>query len=229
MTKKNNMDNTISNINVPIAIYPPSELLVKPTSRSNSYIRIGHFSPDAPPVDAYIDDYLLASNLSFGQETFYKIIEPDSHNIKLYPTGEKNSPLIDETIKIPKGTVVSTIAINRLDKLDIILVNDNVYVSPGEIMIKFSNMSPNGRSMNFYINDALIFENVTYRDVTYYTDLSINTYYNILVTDYVTGEAIIDVPNLILLPTSAYSFYGVGLQDNYRLVITLDGSSYFFD
>ena len=54
-----------------------------------TYVRLFHASPDAPPVDIYINNNLVFRSLAFGNFTEYVPLSMGNYKIEVYPEGEK--------------------------------------------------------------------------------------------------------------------------------------------
>jgi hypothetical protein len=216
----------------PRSLYPPTELLIKPRTRRDTYMRVAHFSPDAPNIDIYLGNRRVATNLSFGDQSDYKTISAGTHRLIAYPTGERDEPLVEKDINIPTGSVISTVSINRLEDIDLQLISDDISISPNETLLKFGNLAPDAPSVNLLVNRSLYFNDINYSEITDYMTLIPTGNYNIEVVDGKTRSLIVQVPNVILGLGRAYSIYLVGLmggRPSIQIVTTLDGSTYFVD
>lgn len=60
---------------------------------NTSYIRIAHFSQDAPTIDARIDNRNLFRNISFNNVTEYEPVNPGTYEINIYVSGTDNRVL----------------------------------------------------------------------------------------------------------------------------------------
>ena len=54
-----------------------------------SYVRVFHASPDAPPVDIYINNNLVFKSLAFGNFTEYMPLSMGNYKIEVYPEGKR--------------------------------------------------------------------------------------------------------------------------------------------
>jgi hypothetical protein len=216
----------------PLHVHPPTKLLIQPHTRHKSYLRIANFSPDAPNFDVYIDDKLIAKNLTFGEQTSYITILPSEHKVKLYESNSKQNLILEHTISVPEHAVISTLAISLLEDLHLTLVNDDISVQPNEILIKFSNMSPDTGKLTLIVNLERTFIRLNFGETSDYTILPRAVNYNFILEKSTTKEILFQVPNMLFQPGKAYTLYVIGLKDGdppLQLVTSLDGSSYFLD
>lgn len=62
-------------------------------------IRVGHFSPDAPNVDVYIDDQQILSDVGYGDLTPYLEIVPGTYSVAITAAGD-DEPVYEGTIVV---------------------------------------------------------------------------------------------------------------------------------
>lgn len=111
---------------------------------SKGYVRIMHAVPDAPNVDIYANDNLIANNLAFGDYTEYLTIPEGTYKISVY--GDIGLLAIADANEIRK---------------------------PSKAMIRFLHLSPNAPAVDITLpNGTVIFSNVPYKHVTHYIDVA---------------------------------------------------------
>ncbi|WP_126662773.1 DUF4397 domain-containing protein [Haloterrigena salifodinae] len=62
-------------------------------------IRVGHFSPDAPNVDVYVDDQQILSDVGYGDLSPYLEIVPGTYSIAITAAGD-DQPVYEGTIAV---------------------------------------------------------------------------------------------------------------------------------
>ncbi|TCT12127.1 uncharacterized protein DUF4397 [Natranaerovirga pectinivora] len=213
--------------------YPPTDLIIKPESRDRSYIRVANFSPETPEIDVYIGNRLLAKDLQFGELTIYITVIPGKYKLTLTPPGDRDNPYFSSEITIEERSVISTIAVNLLDPdARLKVIDDDVYVLPNKIFIKFVNTVYDSPPLDFILNLNKLFSNVTYPMVTDFKLIDMAYLYNLIIQRADTNEVIFNIPNIVLEPGKVYTFYGIGLMEGdppFEVVASLDGSSYFLN
>lgn len=198
--------------------------------QTESYVRILHASPDAPPVDIYANDKLLASNVAYKSFTEYYSLSPDVYNIKVYPTGQRQNPVIDRDIRIPPSGIYTVAAINKLSDITLYPILDTPMPLPnGTVYLRFIHLSPGAPNVDVRLaNGTTLFEDVAYKEVTDYIPVNPGTYaFNVYPTG--TDDSVLYVPNATLKANRFYSVYAVGLaggQPPLQALIPLDGNSY---
>jgi uncharacterized surface protein with fasciclin (FAS1) repeats len=100
-----------------LATLPPTP---QPTDvvRAVSNLRIAHFSPDTPPVDVYLDDERLVSDVAFGDISDFVSIRPGTYRFSVVESGTSpdDSTLIGPAnLTLSDGTFATAAAIGSLD------------------------------------------------------------------------------------------------------------------
>ncbi len=205
--------------------YNPSTL-----QQTESYVRILHASPDAPPVDIYINDMLLVQNLAFKSFTDYYPLDPGVYNIKVFPAGQTQNPVIDRDLRVPPNGIYTIAAINELSDITLYPILDTPMPIPNNMVyVRFVHLSPGAPNVDVRLPDGTtLFEDVEYKEVTDYILVNPGTYtFEVFPTG--TDQSVLFVPNATLKPNRFYSVYAVGLaggQPPLQALIPLDGNSY---
>lgn len=198
--------------------------------QTKSYIRILHASPDAPPVDIYLNDRLLLSNVAYQDFSEYYSLDPGEYNVKLYPVGQTENPVIDEDLRVPPSGIYTIAAINKLKDISLYPILDTPMPIPsGRAYVRFVHLSPDAPNVDVRLpNGVNLFEDVGYKEVSDYLLVNPGTYtLNVFPTG--TDDRVLYVPNVTLKPNRFYSVYAVGLVEGeppLEVLIPLDGNSY---
>lgn len=199
-------------------------------NQNSSYLRLFHASPNAPAVDVYINNKLVASRLPYmGFSAYLKII-PGKCNIKVFPANKKDNAVINTIITIPERTIITDAVIGNLPNVSLFPILEPVFSRiPNKVYVRFAHFSPNTPNVDITVTgERKIFTNVAYKEVTKYIILNAGTYIldvNISKTD----KKVLHVPNINLLPNRIYTIYAIGLAGQtppLQIVIPLDGNSY---
>jgi hypothetical protein len=210
--------------------YAPYYASLNRENPNYSYIRIFHASPGSPAVDIYIDDKIAIRNLPYRGFSVYLRTAPGSYNVKVFPTGQREKPVIDTKIDVPSRSILTVAAIGTLSNISLLpILEPPIAQNPRVAYIRFSQLSPNSPNLDVILaGTGKIFSNVAYTKTTDYlpTNPGVHTF-NITTTG--NSERILHVPNIRLLPNRIYTIYTIGLlQKNppLQVVVPLDGSSY---
>ncbi|MDD2422019.1 MAG: DUF4397 domain-containing protein, partial [Heliobacteriaceae bacterium] len=75
-----------------------------------SFIRLLHAAPNAPAVDVFIDNRLVANNLAYRRFTTYLPVGQGRHRVRVYPTGNRRRPVLDTTVQVAPNSI-ATVAV----------------------------------------------------------------------------------------------------------------------
>lgn len=196
----------------------------------NSYIRILHASPDAPPVDIYVNNNMIASNLKYKDFTDYKPLQSGVYNIKVFAAGTQENPVINTDYFIPGNSIITVAATDKLENISLLPINDTqMPINPSKVYLRFGHLSPDAPSVDVRLPDGTnLFEDVEFKEVTDYIEVNPGTY-TVEVFPTGTDTQVLYVPNIQLKPNRFYTVYAVGLVEDeppLEVLIPLDGNSY---
>lgn len=137
---------------------------------SMGYVRILHAVPDAPNVDIYANDKIIARNLAFGQNTQYMTVPSGNYEISLYVAGTKDSPVLVNRLAVGNGSITTVTAVGTLDTIGFLAIPDsNMTKESGKAMVRFSHLSPNAPAVDITLPDGtILFRNVSYKQLAPY-------------------------------------------------------------
>lgn len=199
-------------------------------ANSTSYVRALHASPDAPAVDIYVNDRLVARGLRYREFTSYVPIAGGLYNIKVYPAGTNANPVINKNVNIPPNSIFTVAATGMLKDIDLTLIPEPpVKKQPYDTFLRFVQLSPNAQNVDLYLsNGNRLFTDVEYKEITDYIPIRPGVY-EFQVKPTGTQNVILTVPNANLRQGNVYSIYMIGLQNgnpSLQVLIPLDGSTY---
>lgn len=199
-------------------------------TNSNSYVRVFHASPDAPPVDVYVNNKIVASNLMYQNFTEFLPLSPGRYNLKVFAAGTTTNPVIDTVVNIPQGSIFTAAAVGRLNDIELQLIEEpRMSIPPGRVYVRFGHLSPNAPRVDVRLADGTpLFTNVGFTEISRYIPVSPGAYtLNVFIAG--TNERVLTVPNINLQANRFYTVYAVGLAGQrppLQVVIPLDGNSY---
>lgn len=210
--------------------YPAYHNIMQPAPSATSYVRLLHASPNAPAVDVYANDVLIARNLAYRDFTPYLRLRAGNYNIKVYPTGQRTNPVIDTNIMVPPFSIFTVAAIGELPNISLLPIPEPRMPIPlGKLYIRFAHLSPDAPAVDITLPDGTpLFKNVSYKQVTDYIPVDPGTY-TLQARIAGTDDVVLTVPNVNLHPNRFYTTYAVGLAQGtpgLQVLIPLDGNSY---
>lgn len=195
---------------------------------SDSYVRILHASPDAPPVDIYANGDLIAENLTYSQLTDYVAVKPKEYSIQVYPAGQKTNPVINTNLNVPPKSSFTIAAVDRLSNISLLPIME-VYmpmVDRRSTYVRFAHLSPNAPAVDVTLpNGTKLFSNVSFKKYTDYVNVDPGNY-TLQVKPAGNNQIVLTVPNVKLTPGTIYTVYAIGLVGEtppLDAIISVDG------
>ncbi len=186
-----------------------------------SMIRALHAVPDAPAVDIYLDGELIAEGIHFKDASEYINVNEGNYTVEIYETGTKgeNDALADTTLSIRANEVYTLIVANRIENIDVKLVENAMDVPLGQTMVRIGHLSPDTPTADFAImNDAILFSDVSYGDITDYEILDAGEY-----GIQLRGEnSNVDLANVELKQNNIYTVYAFNTEDDLEPIVLVD-------
>jgi hypothetical protein len=179
---------------------------------SMASVRVLHAVPDAPNVDVYANDKMIARNLAFGENTPYTPVSAGNYEISLYVAGTKDSPVLANRLVIGNNDILTVAAVGTLDTIGFLSIPDsNMPMESGMAMVRFSHLSPNAPAVDITLpNGTILFRNVSYKHLTPYIAVPPRNY-TLQVRAAGTPNVVLSVPNVSLAQNKMYTVYAVGL------------------
>ncbi|WP_315115233.1 DUF4397 domain-containing protein [uncultured Clostridium sp.] len=180
---------------------------------TNSHFRIFNASPNAGPVDVYVNDNPTIMNLAYKEVSRYIAGPPGNYNIKIYPAGQTTSPIINTTLPIPQDTIFNVALIGMPPNITLYPIPEPLRSENfGVPCIRFVHLSPNAPGMDVTFSDgSKIFSDVNYKDFTQYACIPSGTY-TIQLRPSGTNNIVATIPNVKLDANNFYTIYAVGLS-----------------
>lgn len=195
-----------------------------------AHVRILHASPDTPAVDVYANGRLLVKRLRFKEFTEYLSIPPGKYNIRVYPTGSTQKPVLSTNFEILDGKIYTIAAIGKFPDVSLMAIADPRRMIPrSKVLIRFSHLSPDAPAVDVGLkNGTNLFSNIQYKQTTQYIEAEPGLY-NFVIKLAGTDKQVLLVPNIHLRPNRMYTIYAVGLASgnpSLQALIALDGGTY---
>mgnify|MGYP001173720440 FL=1 len=197
---------------------------------AKSFVRLFHASPDAPAVDVYLGNQLIARNLNFKDFTRYLTVAPGFYNIRVFPAGKTTDPIINTNYTFRPNTILTIAAAGMLKEIKLLPFEEPKMPSiPRKSYIRFIHLSPNTPAIDITLpNGKELYKNISFEKSSDYISISQGTY-TLQARPTGTSKIILNVPNVRIRPNRILTVYAVGLLDKkppLQVVIPLDGSSY---
>jgi Domain of unknown function (DUF4397) len=170
-------------------------------------------SPDAPNVDIYLGNSLIASNISYMQYLSYLSLPAGINEIELVAAGT-STILVDTTYNYQENGFYSMFVIDSLSNIKSLILPDDLSAPPSNSSkIRFLNLSPNGPDMDLKSeSDSLAwYSNYPFPEASSFNSVAAGTY-NIDLE--ISGSQIIldSLDNMNLANGGIYTFIASGFD-----------------
>lgn len=195
-----------------------------------SFVRIFHASPDAPAIDVYLNDQIIARNLSYRQFTPYVSTAPGVYNVRVFSAGTTSNPIINTNINFRPNLIETIAATGRLNDIELIPYEEpKLPQIAGKSYIRFVHLSPNTPAVDIALpNGNMLFKDISFEEASEYIPINAGTY-TLQAKPTGTAEVVLNVPNVNIRAGRYYTVYAIGLLNEtppLQVVIPLDGNSY---
>lgn len=197
---------------------------------TKSFIRILHAVPNAPAVDVYANDVLIAKKLVYREFTEYLPVEPGYYRIEIFPHGVKENPVFNARIEVSPNQIYTGAAVGLLPDIGLLVIQEPYEEIPmGMAAIRVSHLSPTAPNVDVTLpNGQPLFSDVEYLETTEYLAVPPETY-TLQLRVAGTNDIVLTVPNIKLNEGRYYTVYAVGLPGDeppLEVLIPLDGLTY---
>lgn len=181
-------------------------------NQAYGYVAVLHAVPDAPNVDVYANDNLIASNLAYGTYTDYVRVPATTYQVTIYATGTNTNPVVSKMLTVGRNEMITVAAVGTLDTIDLLAIEDaNTPEVPDRALVRFAHLSPNAPAVDITLTDGtLIFNNVSFKQVTNYVPVS-QMDYTLQVRLAGTDTIVLTVPDVDVRNNNYYTIYAIGL------------------
>ena len=175
-------------------------------------VSVAHASPDAPPVDIYVNGSILYSNLAFSQFGAVASVPAGVYEATVYPAGKTAPTLLDVLIPATAdGSAYLIAAVNPLNYLNLEVYTERPSApSPGNVYVNFLHASPDAPPVDIaVVGVGVVFSFQTYLNQSPAIAVAQGTYtFQVLLAG--TSTVVLTVPN-VSLTSKSYTVVAEGL------------------
>lgn len=129
-----------------------------------SFIRIFNACPEAPVINVYVNDVLIAKNLRYKDFSHYIPIPKGLHNIKIYLSNNQDNPILKlNGVDIIGGEPITFCLVGALNSLKLISIIDDIKqkIYPDRTVVRIVNLTLDPLTIHI-----LLKPNALYRDLS---------------------------------------------------------------
>jgi len=174
-------------------------------------VMVTHASPDAPGVDLLVDGIMVNSQaLNFPDNTGYLTVNAGTRNFMVNASGTSFT-VIDETMTIGAGMNYSVFAVDELNNIRALVLQDNLNApAAGKAHVRFAHLSPDAPAVDITLTDGtVIFGNVAFGEHVDFTPLDAGMY-DLEVRVAGTNTVALELPGISLMNGAIYTVFAKG-------------------
>jgi hypothetical protein len=138
-------------------------------------VRLVHASPEAPPVDVYVNDEAVVENLSFGESTDYLPVEEGKRDVQVTVAGNESGVVFETSLPVTPGnyTIAATGEVSEAGQQPFepaLLLDEAQAPSEDEALVRAVHLAPDAPAVDVTVNETgdVLFEDLSYRNATDY-------------------------------------------------------------
>ncbi|WP_440766555.1 DUF4397 domain-containing protein [Natronorubrum sp. DTA7] len=142
---------------------------------------VAHFSPDAPPVDFYLNDYPVAAGIGYDEVTNYVELGAGTYSVSIAEAGGTERFGHLQFDLEPGYYTIVLYGLNQTSSLQLgsrfEATSEYQLPEQGQSNVGLVHLSPDAPAVDVVVNgETVLFESIQYGDGTPYIDLSAGTY-----------------------------------------------------
>ena len=147
-------------------------------------LRVVHASPDAPPVDVYVDNESVLSNVSFGTVSDYLSVPEGTYTITITAAGDRDAVVFEGDVSVESETAYTVAAAGEVTEdaatsFAPVILTDNA-TTPGEdeAAVRLAHLSPDAPAVDVTVAESgdVLFDNVSFANATDYATVPAGDY-----------------------------------------------------
>ncbi|QLH84419.1 DUF4397 domain-containing protein [Halosimplex pelagicum] len=129
-------------------------------TQDTSYLRIGHFSPDAPAVDVSVDNETVVEGAEFGDVTGYLALESGNHTATISVADQPTNVLFEGNLTLEPRTVGTLAASGEFSsdseaEFEPVLFEDNAWEPDNEsAAVSLVHLSPDAPAVDVVVTEG---------------------------------------------------------------------------
>ena len=192
-----------------------------PAEEPAATLRLAHASPDAPPVDVYLDDTRVVSALAFGSASESIAVAPGDYAVSFYVAGADpaESAVTAAALPLNAGDARTLLVMGNLDALQLVLFADDTAVpTAGNARLTTVHAYPGAPDVNVALTDGtVIVENLGFGQQSAGVEIAPGAY-DLGIAEADTGQALLQLSRTAFAAGRAYTVVVVPSPQGLQIV-----------
>jgi hypothetical protein len=173
-----------------------------------AYVSLYNASPDAPDLDVIVDNRAInTSPFDYTSYSGYLNFYTGNRNIKFNSVNADNA-LVDTTFNFQDGKAYSLFAVDRLSKIEALLVRDSAAVpAEGKAMVRFVHLSPDASSFDVDVQGETgtpLFADRSFKQATDFKEIDAKQY-TFEIKNTGASDVLVSAKDINILPGKFYT------------------------
>lgn len=189
----------------------------------NACVLIVHGSPDAGPVDVYIDGQLVLAGDTFGALGEFIPVPAGEHRIQIVPNGAAlDAAVLDGVVTLSDGIAYEVAALGPVDEIRLqALAVDTRPVAANSARLRVVHAATDAPAIDLALTGGDVMrEDIAPGEVSAYADFASDVY-DLEARVAGTDDLALPLPGIALLPNTVYTLFVTGLVEDGSLGFTL--------
>lgn len=141
-------------------------------------VRVVHASPDAPPVDVWVNGGLVFEDIAFEEITDFAAVPGGTYNVQVVPSGETEPVVIEADLDLADGTDYTVIATDFLANITATIITaDGGAPVAGNAWVRFFHGSPDAPAVDIALpNGPVLIPSVAFQQSSAYLEVPAGEY-----------------------------------------------------
>jgi len=188
--------------------------LAQGTQDDQAILRVVHAVPGALPVDVFVDNNQVFSNVEYKEVTEYAALSAGRHSVRVVAAGAgaQGQALIDTAVSLPADTYNTVAVVGQTNSVrPLVLVNNSTLPVTTQSRVRIVHASPDAPAVDVAARGGpVLFGDVSFGQATDYRILTAQTQ-DLEVRQAGTNTVVKEVPNVTLNGATVHSIFIVGL------------------
>lgn len=209
-----------------------SSIGVSAQDAETAQVRVLHASPDAPPVDVYVDGAAVLTNVAFGTISSYLEVSAGEHQVQVFAAGADpaaDTAVIDATVPLGGGSSTTIAATNSIESIEAQVITDSPNPSSDAVQVRIVHLSADTPPVDIAPDGGEeIVQGLAYGTATEYLTVPAGQLdVEARPAGAVDGWVAANPGGVFLSNGKAYSLFAVGslADDTFRLVTAIDATA----
>jgi hypothetical protein len=189
--------------------------IVSPASaleEGQAEVRVVHNSPDAPPVDIFVNGERAVENLAFGEDTGLVALPAGDIDVAVAPAGSPaTDAVISATLPLESCASYEVAAVGELANIGAqVYPIDTTAIPDGKARVRAIHNSPDAPAVDIAVKDGpVLFSGLAFPDASAYAEVDAGTY-DLEIRPAGTTDVALAVPGVALESGTIYDVFANG-------------------